>query len=54
VSKGAESASSGGIATSTGMIVVGVARRVSSWWPGGSTCVTPSSERAAIGVLSVR
>ena len=44
-SNGAAIASIGGIGTSTGMITVGVARRVSSWWPGGSTCVTPTSPR---------
>ncbi len=38
MSSGADVASSGGIGTSTGMIMVGAERRVSSWWPGGSTC----------------
>ena len=54
MSKGAASPSRAGIGTSTGMIVVGVARRVSSWWPGGSTWVTPSSARACAGPASVR
>ena len=48
-SKGAAVASIGGIGTSTGMITVGVARRVSSWWPGGSTCVTPIRPRTLAG-----
>ena len=47
-------ASIGGIGTSTGMITVGVARRVSSWWPGGSTWVTPTSPRSCAGPAIVR
>ena len=53
-SSGAAIASIGGIGTSTGMITVGVARRVSSWWPGGSTCVTPTRPRTWAGPVTVR
>ena len=52
-SKGAAVASIGGIGTSTGMITVGVARRVSSWCPGGSTCVTPIRPRTLAGPATV-
>ena len=44
----------GGSGTSTGTITVGVARRLTSWWPGGSTSLTPSNARAAAGLRSVR
>ena len=34
-------------------MIVGVERRETSWWPGGSTSVTPSRARAAAAFGSV-